>query len=125
MIVGIGCDVVEHATTDRLNWESDINLLERIFSPLEIELYNSDKSIKFIAGRFAAKEAVVKCLGTGIYDGISLAHIQILRSSEGKPVVELSGLAKQVCDNMKINLWHVTITHASNCSVAFVVAERN
>lgn len=124
MIVGIGCDIVEHLTTERLNWESDTSLLKRIFSPMEIELYNSDKSIKFIAGRYAAKEAVLKCLGTGIYDGISLAHIQILRSSDGKPTIELFGSVKKVCDSMEINLWHITITHASDCSVAFVVAER-
>jgi len=58
MIIGIGCDVVEHRMTEQLNWQSDTKMLERVFSKNEIDLYNVHKTVKFIAGRFAVKEAV-------------------------------------------------------------------
>ena len=124
MVIGIGCDIVEHETTRRLNWDKDIIFLHRILSQKEIDIYNSNKELKFITGRFAVKEAVLKCFSTGMYDGIALSQIQVLKSENGKPILELTGLAKQISVEMGINLWHVTITHSSNYSLALVIAER-
>ena len=123
MIIGIGCDIVEHNTTKLLKWESDSNLLHRIFSTKELELYNIQKKTEFIAGRFAAKEAVLKCLGTGMRDGISLPDIQILRLENGKPIVKLGGDVKEISDKLGIGSWHISITHTTNYSYAFVIAE--
>lgn len=125
MIIGIGCDVVEHNTTKLLKWEEDIFLLQRIFSSNELELYDIKKDIGFIAGRFAAKEAVLKCLGTGMQDDIALNDIRILELKNGQPIVELTGETKKIADEMGINSWHISITHSTNYSLAFVVAERN
>lgn len=124
MIIGIGCDVVEHHVTKQLKWDSDTDLLKNIFSPKELDLYYTQKSIKFLAGRFAAKEAVVKCLQTGMNDGIALAEIQILQGKNGQPEIELTGGAKRISEEMRIDFWHASITHSTECSFAVVVAEQ-
>lgn len=124
MMIGIGCDIVEHETSKSMNWDSDPLILPRIFSPSEISIYYSDKDLKFLSGRFAAKEAVLKCLGTGMQDGIALTDIEILKSVEGKPVLELFKEVKRISDEKGINRWHLSISHSKNYSIAFVIAER-
>ena len=123
MIIGVGCDIVDHDVTSQLNWADDTTLLERYFSRKEIELYNSRPSVKFIAGRFAAKEAVLKCISLGMQDGISLSHIEILQSIYGGPTLILHGSLIDICKDLKITNWHLSITHSTKYSFAFIVAE--
>lgn len=123
MIVGIGCDIVEHQVCRILNWENDIEILKRIFSQAEIDIYKLKYDLKFLAGRFAAKEAILKCLGTGMIDGISLIEIEILQTMDKKPIVILSGKTKEVTERLKISYWHISISHTSTFSTAYVVAE--
>jgi holo-[acyl-carrier protein] synthase len=124
MIIGIGCDVVDHELTKNLNWTSDLELQKRYFSKKEIQLYDFQKSLNFLAGRFAVKEAVLKCLGLGMQDGFSLTEIQTLRLENGQPKLKLFGAVKKFADNLGINSWHVSISHSLNCSIAYVIAER-
>jgi holo-[acyl-carrier protein] synthase len=123
MIIGIGCDIVEHLTTDLLEWESNDNVLKRIFSVQELELYQSQRNKNFISGRFAAKEAVLKCLGTGMKDGIALPDIQILKTDAGKPTIQIEGEVKRIAEQIGIKSWHISISHTTHSSIAFVVAE--
>jgi holo-[acyl-carrier-protein] synthase len=123
MIVGIGCDIVEHDITKKLNWGSDLHALNRLFSGKELEIYFAKQDLQFLTGRFAAKEAFLKCLGTGMRDGIALPDIQILQLSNGKPTIDLNGEVKNISDNMGINLWHISISHSSNYSFALAIAE--
>jgi len=81
MVIGIGYDIVEHAITEKLNWSTDLELLKGIFSEEELNLYFKNKVTRFIAGRFAGKEAVLKSLGTGMEDGLDLTCINILQTS--------------------------------------------
>ena len=124
MIIGIGCDVVEHRITEELKWQSDIEMLKKIFSERELEFYVQEKTTRFIAGRFAAKEAILKCIGIGMEDGISLNDIEILKEKNGQPKIELSGNLKKTSDEMGISIWHLSITHSTSYSYAFVVAEK-
>lgn len=124
MIIGIGYDAVEHSITEKFKWNSDIELLHRIFSQKELELYCSNKTVNFLSGRFAAKEAVLKCLGTGMHDGISLTDISILREQGGKPEIVLINEVKRISDKLGVNSWHISITHSTTNSFAFVIAER-
>ncbi|HEY5393364.1 MAG TPA: holo-ACP synthase [Hanamia sp.] len=123
MIVGIGCDVVEHNTTVSLGWSSNLHMLQRVFSQKELELYEVHKTDKFLCGRFAAKEAVLKCLGTGMKDGIALTDIQVLQTLAGKPVIQIEGEVERIAEQMGIVFWHISISHTDNNSVAFIVAE--
>jgi holo-[acyl-carrier protein] synthase len=122
-IIGIGCDITSHEVTDRLNWNSDHKVLERIFSKKEIDLYKENDSITFLCGRFAAKEALLKSLGTGMEDGISLRDIEILKLSNGQPKIKVTGRVKEIADSLGINNWQISISHSDKSSMAFVLAE--
>lgn len=123
MIIGIGSDIVEHDVTEKLQWSSDLTLLKRIFSSQELELYRAEPSIKFLSARFAVKEAVLKCLGVGMEEGLALTEIQTLNDKNGKPQVELTGEVKRLADEKNIQTWHVSITHTQTSSLAFIIAE--
>lgn len=124
MIIGTGCDIVEHDEIKNLNWGSDISIQKRIFTDKELEIYSRKRGINFLAGRFAAKEAILKCLGTGMQDGIALTDIQVLQTKSGKPFVELFNGTKGIADELQISTWHLSISHSSNHSIAFVIAEK-
>jgi len=123
MIIGIGCDVVDHDTTKRLGWISNTRLLQRVFSIRELELFEAQKTERFLSGRYAAKEAILKCLGTGMRDGTSLTDVQILQAESGRPIVEICGEVEEVARQMGIISWHVSISHTPYSSTAFVIAE--
>lgn len=123
MIVGIGCDVVNHNIAQSLGWSSNPRTMQRIFSAKELEIFQAHKTDKFISGRFAAKEAVLKCLGTGMKDGIALTDIQVLQTEAGKPVIQIEGEVKKIAQQLGIVSWHISISHTSNSSTAFVIAE--
>ncbi|MES2458191.1 MAG: holo-ACP synthase [Bacteroidota bacterium] len=126
MIIGIGSDIVQHDQNSKLlAWDTQGNFPSRILSESELALFHAHASKdNFIAGRFAAKEAILKCLGTGMQDDISLKDIDIIRSPNGQPEVKLSGKVKTLSDKFGINKWHVTITHSEILTLAFAVAER-
>jgi len=123
MIVGIGCDVVDHNITQSLGWASNLRRMQRIFSEKELELIQVYKTDRFISGRFAGKEAVLKCLSTGMRDDISLTDIQVLQTEAGKPVIQIDGEVKRIAQELGIVTWHISISHTANNSTAFVIAE--
>lgn len=124
MIIGIGCDIVEHSNTIAMEWQNRPSLKHRVFSQDELLISNTGNEIHFLSGRFAVKEAVLKCLGTGMADGLSLTDINVLQDSEGRPTLQLSGAIKRISDSMGISSWNLSIAHSNLHSVAFVVAER-
>lgn len=123
MIIGIGCDIVDHELVNKLKWTTDENFINRVFSFQEIETYKKNKKISFLTGRFAAKEAVVKCLGTGMQDGLSLKDIEIIQLENGKPDVQLKGEIKKLSNELGINKWFISISHSLTNSIANVIAE--
>lgn len=123
MIIGIGSDIVEHDVTEKIQWSSDLTLLKRIFSSQELALYRAEPTIKFLSARFAVKEAVLKCLGVGMEEGLALTEIQTVNDKNGKPQVELTGEVKKLADEKNIQTWHVSITHTKTLSLAFIIAE--
>lgn len=124
MIAGIGCDIVEHNITISLGWSSNPRMLQRVFSPKELELYEIHKTDKFLSGRFAAKEAILKCLGTGMRDGIALTDIHVLQTNTGQPYIQIEGEVENIAQQMGILRWYVSISHADHSSCAFVIAEK-
>jgi holo-[acyl-carrier protein] synthase len=124
MIVGIGCDIVEHFMTIKLKWTSSERVQKRIFSTEELILSQDKKPERFFSGRFAAKEAALKCLGTGMQDGIALTDVQVLQTDLGQPVIQVRGKADEIAKKLGITKWHVSITHSNQASYAFVIAER-
>jgi len=123
MIVGIGCDVVHHEITQSLGWITNPRILQRIFSTKELELFQASRTERFLSGRFAVKEAVLKCLGSGMKDGIALTDIHVLQSETGKPILEIEGQVKELAEYLGVKSWHISISHTAFNSTAFVIAE--
>ena len=123
MIIGVGCDIVDHTITKKLEWSSNLRVQKRIFSAKEIELSQGAKMVRFLSGRFAAKEAVLKCLGTGMRDGIALTDVQILQTIAGQPYIQLKAEVENIAREMGVFRWHVSISHTDHSSCAFVIAE--
>jgi len=127
MIVGIGCDLVSHALIKKQKWHSNIEVSSRIFTKNEFELFKSlerNKGVQFLAGRFAAKEAILKCLGTGMLDGISLHDIEILQSKKGRPVAVMKGKVKKIAGKIGVRNWQVSVSHCRGYSLAFALAQK-
>lgn len=95
--------------------------LTRIYTPAEIELCQKKnrKAMESFAGRFAAKEAISKALGTGIGgEGVSFTDMEILADEKGRPVAVLSGNAKKVYENMQGKDLCVSISHDGGIAIA-------
>lgn len=122
MIIGVGVDIIEISRIEEAV-KDNVNFMEKVFTDNEIEYLKSRKMRpEYIAGRFAAKEAVSKALGTGFRE-FSLRDIEIDRNSLGKPMVILKGKAKQIAQrhgNYKI---HLSISHDRSQAIAYVVME--
>jgi phosphopantethiene--protein transferase domain len=122
MIKGIGCDLCAiERFADRLN---DERFVARILSAREQALLRgcAARRAEFFAGRFSAKEAVAKALGTG-FDGFSMTDIEILCDEHGAPRAELSGGAKARLAALGAQSIYVSISHEKTHAMAMAVAE--
>ena len=123
MIFGIGTDILQISRI-RASLERTPRLPERILTPAELEKFRASKHPDiFLAKRFAAKEAAVKALGTGIGRGISWQHFEISHDELGRPVMNLSGNAKDRADQHGLGRFHLSYSDEQEYVVAFVIAE--
>ena len=121
MIKGIGTDIVEIWRIKNLM--KNEHAVERILTAGEKELYDKKpKPHEFLAGRFAAKEAVSKAFGVGI-SKCPLNEVEILQNELGAPYVNLYGNAKALQDKMKAEKIFISISHEKEYAVAMAVLE--
>ncbi len=124
MAIYCGTDIIE---IDRLkNSIQNINgFSERVFTEREIVYCENRKNAKFesYAARFAAKEAVVKALGTGMADGLSWKQIEILKDDKGKPYALLSLRALELFDNIGAKSMDVSLSHCGVYAIAYAVID--
>lgn len=98
--------------------------LKRVFTKGEQEYCSKRKlSGQSFAARFAAKEAVMKALGTGWAAGVRWVDIEVVREPKSAPTIQLHGTAAQIAKRRKITRWHLALTHTQTTSAAFVIAE--
>jgi holo-[acyl-carrier protein] synthase len=117
-------DVVEIPRVERAIARWGQAFLGRVFTHAELSLVGSAPAVaQRLAGRFAAKEAVMKALGTG-WRGVSWREIEIASDTLGNPVVRLSGRAAAVAARQGIGAWAVSISHTKALATAMAVAER-
>ncbi len=122
MILGIGCDLAEISRFE--SWADRSERTEQILSDEEQILFGQKKNrTQWLAGRWAAKEAVAKALGTG-FSGFGPKQIAILRSEVGMPYVQLSGRAAELLERMGGGSVHVSISHDGGFVMAFAVIEK-
>lgn len=122
MIAGIGTDIVEIYRIENAMEKNDL-FIERVLSEEEKNILpKGKKKCEFVAGRFAAKEAVSKAIGTGFRE-FGFSDISILNDDLGKPFVVLNEKVKKLLisyDEYKI---HISISHEKQNAIAFVIIE--
>ena len=124
VIVAVGVDLVEVERVARLWAEGSERFLARVFTPAE-RAYCLARAhpAESLAARFAAKEAVMKCLGTGWTGGVGFGQIGVTLDASGAPRVELSGEAAARAAAAGITRFHLSLSHTATAAIAFVVAE--
>jgi len=124
MIVGTGVDIVEVARINQLLEKHSPRFEKKIFTAGEI-LYcqsRAEPGIHF-AARFAVKEAVMKCLGTGMDQGIAFRDIEVTHEESGRPTIKLHGKGKELFARLKIKTIHISLAHEKKYAVAQAIAE--
>lgn len=122
-IVGHGIDIVETARIRRMVEEHGAHFLDRCFTPRE-QAYcsaSAKRRIEHLAGRFAAKEAVLKVLGTGWRGGIAWTDVEILPEPSGQPRLTLTGECFRIAEKLGINQWHISISHIETHATASAI----
>ena len=125
MIYGVGTDLVElsrvQATYDRFGE----HFVRRLLMDEERALFEKNKwPVRFLAMRFAAKEATVKAMGTGFANGVWIRDIGIVNSPWGRPEIIWSERGRAVCDELGIGAGHVSLTDDAGLILAFAVVMR-
>lgn len=115
MVFGVGVDLVDVARFEQ-HLERTPKLRERLFTPLELE-----GPVESVAGKFAAKEALVKALGGS--DGLNWQEIEITKNLAGKPEIKITGGSASKLAAVGISKLHLSISHDGGNAIAMVVAE--
>ncbi|MEE3380688.1 MAG: holo-ACP synthase [Succiniclasticum sp.] len=120
MIIGIGCDLAE---TRRIAAALERpGFAERIFTKEELALAEDAHRVEHLAARFAAKEAFLKALGTGLREG-RLTEIGVTKDSLGKPELTVTGRFAELAAERGVRRFHVTLSHTKDTALAVVVLE--
>ena len=119
-IIGHGVDIVELRSLEQLRTRAHFD--ERCFT--DTERHDSAQAgsvIAFFAGTFAAKEAVLKALGTGLIDGISWRDIEVRREPSGAPTISVSGRTAMLAAEQGVGAILVSISHTESLAIASVI----
>ena len=124
MIVGLGVDIAEVPRIKTAIERHGEPFLRRIFTPSEVEYCERFKN-KFerYAGRFAAKEAAMKALGTGWRRGIRWVDLEVVREPSGRPTLALAGEAAKIAAQLGVKRISLSITHTEAQALAQVIFE--
>jgi len=123
-IIGIGNDIVKVSRIGKLVDRYDQRFLQRVFTVAETA-YASGKArpALHLAARFAAKEAFVKALGSGLREGLNWCDIEVVNNELGQPQLKLYNYARQVCYEKRNATTWLSLAHEQEFAIAFVVLE--
>ena len=125
MIYGIGTDISDIHRFQRFVDQNNMPLLKRLFTERERSVCGMNRtSASRLAGRFAAKEAFLKALGTGLRDGISWHDMEVVNDELGKPDLHLTGRALELYNEKEIKRIFLSLSHDAGCAIAMVVLEK-
>jgi len=124
MIFGIGVDVLEAARIQKTLARFGEHFIDRLLMPAErAQLARTKRPERFVAMRFAAKEAIVKAMGTGFAHGIWIRDVGVVQNAWGKPEVAYSPRGERMRRKLGIGGGHVTLTDEAGLIVAVAVLE--
>ncbi len=125
MIYGVGTDVVELARIQATYERFGDHFVKRLLMPEEQLLFAKSKwPVRFLAMRFAGKEAAVKAMGTGFAHGVWIRDVGITNNKWGRPLIIWSERGRAVCDRLGIGEGHVSLTDDAGLIIAFAVVEK-
>jgi holo-[acyl-carrier protein] synthase len=124
MISGTGIDIVDISRFERFVRENNELLFNRLFT-LRESAYCAGKrrSAQHYAIRFAAKEAFLKALGTGLRDGIGWRDMEVVNDPFGKPELHLAGRAEEIFRQRALTRIFLSLSHDGNFAIASVILE--
>lgn len=124
MLIGIGTDLAKIERFAAILERRPEAITRRLLTPSEqIAMQKAASQAAFLAKRFAAKEALLKALGTGLRDGLSWQQIEVSNDELGKPIIELNGKAAELAKAKGVQSIHLSITDEKEMALAFVVLE--
>ena len=124
MIVGLGVDITEVARIQSAIETSGERFLRRIYTPAERAYCEQFKNkYERFAGRFAAKEAAMKALGTGWRRGVRWIDFEVVREAGGRPTISLHGEAAKIAQQAGVQRVSLSITHTATQALAQVIFE--
>ncbi len=122
-VFGIGTDIVECLRIAQMIERHGELFVGRVYTPHEIEYCSTRKAAtQHYAGRWAAKEAVLKAMGTGWIRGVSWRDIEVRNEQGGKPTIALGGGARDICERTGIAEMHISISHCRSHATAYALA---
>jgi holo-[acyl-carrier protein] synthase len=125
MIFGIGIDVLEAKRIERSFERFGARFVDRLLMPAEkAQLARTKRPLRFLAMRFAAKEAIVKALGTGFAHGVWIRDVGVVQNAWGKPEVVYSARGERLRRRFGVGEGHVTLTDEAGLIVAVAVLMR-
>ncbi len=124
MILSVGTDLAEVPRIRDAHARFGDRFLQRVFTPHEIA-YCLVKANRFerLAARFAAKEALMKAIGTGLTQGVSWHDVEVTNLPSGRPTLRLSGQAAVHAQRLGTRRIHVSLTHTATMAMAVVILE--
>jgi holo-[acyl-carrier protein] synthase len=124
VILSIGTDLAEVLRIQDAHTRFGERFLQRVFTPGEIA-YSLRKANKHerLAARFAAKEALMKAIGTGLTRGVSWQDIEVVNLPSGKPTLRLTGQAALHAERLGARQIHLSLTHTATMAMAVVILE--
>ena len=125
MIIGTGLDIIEIERIKNSIKKYSPKFEQKVFSSSEINYCKSQGDpAKHFAARFAVKEAVSKCLGTGISGALGFKDMEVIHEKSGKPVLKMTGKGKDLFQKLKIKTIHISISHDHTHAIAHAIAEQ-
>jgi len=122
-IIGLGTDITETERIGRMIERHGEHFLNRVYTDEEVRYCRDRKQfIQHYAGRWAAKEAVMKTLGTGWAKGVGWRDIEVVSQKSGAPLIAIHGGAKIVADELGITQILITISHCRAYATATAIA---
>ena len=122
-IIAHGIDLVDCPRIEQMMQRHGERFLNRVFTISEQTYAQKNKNfVEKLAGRFAAKEAILKLMGTGWRGKIAWTDMEITNNPAGQPGVKLSGEVKEIAEKLGIGHISVSITHTANFAIASAVA---